>query len=399
MKNFQVDNNTKSKSVSEPHFPKSHSDDTLAQSYRALEITDFQGFHTYIHTFTITSKRQFNKYWKDCFQHSSLYLDSASSEHSFDLFMQRLWKEENSGSSHRNNNTRARYLYCSKIMLPLSIDVQKEADFEKVEHFLTCLNHELFSTKDGDLPFFFGFYKVQTCTYIFLFHTERYYYPEGKMTPVIQQSDIYLRKSDNHMCKSTDPDAYLYLAKGTVVKEKFIYFTTKHRVFNYSNRKQKYELRARMKTVLISHLYNVETDEFASNSLDQLRPIFGRLNYDNIKQTELALKYIEWNKILIKCEDVLYNYILDLQEAGLYDDVKSIILGFIGDWRKKTIQRDFTLPTNGRKKIKMRVRFNDSFDDFYANMHDGIFYAFSRAFEDIKKTISKKLHTAYEYSF
>ena len=392
--------NAETTSSEDTSYQPSVSDLLLQHAQHTLEDSPLYGYHLFVRTFPLTSKKQFLRYYRACFEHSSLYLDSCKSEHSLDLFLQRLWDIEDSASSHCNKKAEHRYLYCTKIMIPLTFNIYQSKDASRIEAFVTALNHELFHTPDGDLPFFYAFTKLQTCTYIMLFHTERYYYPEGIIKQTVQASDVYRKKSNGHMCKADDPEAVLAIPKGTVTGEKLVYFTKKHRIFNYSNRHQKMVLRNKIKEVLVSHLYKVDYDCFASKKhTGTLQPLFGRISYDRLKRTDLILKHIEWNKVLINCEEQMYNFIQQLSAGGFYNDFKDKISSFIAVWRMKLLEKDFKIPTSGRKKVDLHIKFNEDFDEFYADMHEGVEFVFLHAFEHLKQSIYSKINSEYAFCY
>lgn len=375
-----------------PEYAPSKSDRVLDNALLALRHSKLQSFHTFVETKPICSKAKFNYYYKKCFLTSPLYLDSKASNASLDTFLAKVWAMEDSSSSSKNKGTKSRYLYFTRIMLPTDLIVTNSSDAKRVEHCLVCINRELFHTPDGDLPFFFGYATIQKCTYVYLFHSERYYYPNGHKHKVMQTRDIYRQKSTGYMCKPDDPDAFLSNKKGTLLKEEIIYLTKKHRIFNYSRKAQKLALRNKMKDIVIEHLYNVENDHFSGGDKEEtLRPHFGRLSYDDVTNTDIALKYIEWNKVLIYCEDTLEEFINGLVAAGYYSKYNARIRSFIAIWREKTLQREQNIPINKKKKSKMYIKFNVDFDSFYTFMHEGIEFVFMHAFNNLKTAIEKDI--------
>lgn len=379
-------------------YAQSKSDGILAHALIAMRYSKLQSFHTFVETKPICSKKKFNYYFKKCFLTSPLYLDSQVSTTSLDEFLARVWAIEDSGSSSKNKGTKSRYLYFTRIMLPTDLFVTNASDAKRVEQCLIAINKELCPTPDGDLPFFYGYATVQKCTYVYLFHSERYYYPNGHKHQLIQARDLYRQKGTGYMCKPDDPDAYLSCKKGTVLKEDVIYLTKKYRIFNYSSKSQKMALRNKMKDIVIEHLYNVENDHFSGGEKEEtLRPHFGRLSYDDVTNTDIALKYIEWNKVLIKCEDELEKFINGLVAAGYYEHYSARIRSFIAIWREKTLQREQNIPINKKKKRKMYIRFNVDFDSFCTFMHEGIEFVFMHALENLQNAIQKDIVSEFAF--
>jgi hypothetical protein len=103
--------------------------------------------------------------------------------------------------------------------------------------------------------------------------------------------------------------------------------------------------------------------------------------------------------VLINCEEQMYNFIQQLSAGGFYNDFKDKISSFIAVWRMKLLEKDFKIPTSGRKKVDLHIKFNEDFDEFYADMHEGVEFVFLHAFEHLKQSIYSKINSEYAFCY
>lgn len=327
------------------------------------------GMHLFSRLEDITSRRSLNAWMKSSEALGGLYLDGEECGYDVSTYLDELFKFERVGVCTRNKSVHTLFLSVLRIMMPIDLPDRLYVPFG-----LRVASRILVGS-NGVVPFFFRKLKRGQCTYLLIFFSERYFYPEGRLVEVKASSDFYRNPMNGRRCSSDVEGAVLAIKKGDVVRTTTTKFSAKERITRVDIKKKKM-MSSRLKWIMKQFF----SEHLAPQSDDAL---FARLSYDEAAPM-LASKCISYNKFLQRMEASCTQLLDHVKGSGLSDEVETIH-SFIEDWRTKALTSEGIVRIKNHS-FKYSISFKSKFDTFNDAL-DMMFYGFERAFDRLVKSI------------
>lgn len=275
---------------------------------RKCNVKAVKGYHTYIRKDCIHSAAEFDRICTVTTSISPLFLNGKTSDVSIDAFIERLFAYEQLRGS-------TRLLETLQVLLPVDYPASQYLTLAK------AIASQQFSDEEGTLPFFVRLGKHGTSTYLYLFFTERHYYPEGRTITILRDSDFWRDSVTGRRCKEGADNAVLVGTKGDFLRKEVIYFSTKTRFFRIDDMTFK-GLLYNLRIILVECFRN-----FCEETV-----LFGRACYDGVTSFALKRRYRIYNKMILHCERAVTDILHAYHVAG-FTNAEQVLLARIPEWQ------------------------------------------------------------------
>lgn len=347
----------------------------LKDSARQLKYRDVQGRHFFVEHKAIHGRITINKVLRTATNSnmyiSKLYLDNKETDEDIDTFLTLLFRHIRTYAKKQVTNGKAIALEELRIMLPYDYP-------ETLYHnFVEDIMATYFTGSRGVAPYFYVSECKSDVTYVRLFICNRYYYPDGTIEDIVATHDNYRNAINGRTCSADDPLAVLAWKKGTVLKQREVYFLGNEMYFNMHQKKFDNFI-INIKKILQKH-YDAWDSEPENDAY------FSRIDFDDFSPYMKKMCYA-YNTMMItmeaKCTGLIYN----LRQAG-FNEYLPRVRQFIAVWRDKVLHPIITLkfgkikfdckiclryPLPLEKLEKKIVTISDAFDIAFNSLTDKI---------------------------
>lgn len=341
-------------------------DNALGNAVEAVAEIPASGFHLFLRKECLHAYADWVELYAETMDLGGLFLSGCESSVFVEDYVRRLADYENTLAT---DDSSMRLLEVLKVCVPESFPVSQYLPLAK------SIALQQFSGSEGPLPYFVRIGRLGKSTYLYIFFSERYYYPEGNTIEKTRSSDFYRDSVTGRRCKADNPNAVLVWSKGDVYSEEVMFFSKKERFFRI-DKGSFYELISRVKGIML--------DFFHRYIFEGTKAIFGRLSYDDTKSFAFRRRCRMVNSVMKACEEKTSKLLYAYQQAG-FSECEAELKGAIKQWRKYMLQEDgritlyhhtYSYTINFRSPMKsfrdnlrlMETRFDQLFDEFVERM-------------------------------
>lgn len=348
---------------------RSRSTDILENTFAADDALPSTGLHLFSRLEDITSRRSLNEWLRASDAFGGLYLYNCECSYPVDSYLNELFKYERVCVNKRNKGTRILYMSVLRLMMPIDLPQRLYREFgERVAS-------RMLIGSQGVVPYFMRTMKRGKCTYLLLFFSERYFYPDGRVMEITASSDFYRNPVTGQRCSADCEGAVLAMKKGDVIRTTVSKFSIKERITrvdHHTTKRQRKRLKWLMKQYFTEHL--------APQSNDAL---FARLSHDTAAPM-LKAKCCEYNTYLQRMETKCTE-LLDALKGSGFDDALSDVHDFIKHWRKQALVSEGSIRINNHS-FKYTINFKSTLENFHEAL-EAMFFNFEQAFNRLVATV------------
>lgn len=205
---------------------------TVSRITDKLDKLPAEGLHLFFENGTIKNSRDWYRARKEVKWISPVYLDCVCSDIDVSDWYKKLARYEKGKIGKQGKNTIIFNTF--KIMLPSEFEISQNS-LSKFAAFIMKRVGYIKETSEV-LPYFYAFSKTGHSRYLWIFTSERFYFPESKEVEFRYSHDIYKNESFQ-ICARNAEGARLFARAGTVYRKESVFFSDKTRQFSFAGRK------------------------------------------------------------------------------------------------------------------------------------------------------------------
>ena len=210
-----------------------------------------------------------------------------------------------------------------------------------------------------ELPFWSYFKKEKDCFYLFIYFSDRYFYPLGKRFDKVAKKNIYRDSKTGKICKASDPNAIIAFHAGDILSSTTSTFSKKTRRFEFDNKTHFKKYMNSLKSFYAEALE--ENEKWSVTYGITLK----RFRYDGLSHLQRKNAHA-WNNAFKGVEDYFNDNIERLVLIELFDDNKKEINNLYLKIKSISESKHFKYDTNSKVKgsISLWTRKKNRRDEY-----------------------------------